>query len=458
MRTYQDLEACGDDLEKRAAFILDAVHDHKNSPLYKKAVEAQLYYEGENPTITQYEKIIYDMQGRAYRDMYTANHKIASSFFRFAVKQEYNYLLGNGVSFSKSSTKKKLGTDFDIKVSRAGEYALIGGVSFGFWNLDHLDVFEVTEFVPLEDEESGGLRAGIRFWQLDPEKSLRCTLYEPDGFTEYRMEKGKALEILAEKRPYILHTKAAKLDSTVIIEGENYPGFPIIPLKNNRKCKSELNGKRNTIDALDLACSNMVNNVDEGNLIYWVLTNCGGMDDLDDAEFVEQLRLSHVTHVDGEEGARAEAHTIEAPFQGTQATIDMLEKKLYQDFQAFDASAVTAGNQTATAIKASYVPLDLKVDDFERQVTEFILKILELAGIDDQPAYTRNKIVNTLEEMQTLAMMEPWTDDVYMTKKFLSIVGDGDMAEEILKRREAETLGRFDGGNETEDEEESKDE
>lgn len=451
MRTYQDLEACGDDPKKRAAFILDAIRDHKNSPLYEKAVEAQLYYEGENPTITRYEKIIYDMQGRAYRDMYTANHKISSSFFGFAVKQEYNYLLGNGVSFGKSSTKKELGPDFDIKVSRAGEYALIGGESFGFWNLDHMDVFEVTEFVPLEDEENGGLRAGIRFWQLDPEKPLRCTLYELDGFTEYRMEKGQALEILTEKRPYILHTKATKMDSTVIIEGENYPGFPIIPLKNNRKCKSELNGKRNTIDALDLACSNMVNNVDEGNLIYWVLTNCGGMDDLDDARFVEQLKIAHVTHVDGEEGARAEAHTIEAPFQGTQATIDMLEKKLYQDFQAFDASAVTAGNQTATAIKASYAPLDLKVDEFERQVTEFILKILELAGIDDQPTYTRNKIINTQEEMQTLAIMEPWVDEVYMTKKALSIVGDGDMVEEIMKRRAAEDLGRFGENNKQQD-------
>lgn len=277
IRTYQDLEECGKDPERRAAFILEAIRDHKNSEIYKKAVEAQLYYDGENPTINRYEKIIYDMQGRAYRDMYTANHKISSAFFRIVVKQEYNYLLGNGVSFSKRSTKEKLGRDFDIKISRAGEYALVGGVSFGFWNLDHVDVFSIIEFVPLEDEETGGLMAGIRFWQLTPQKPLRCTLYELDGFTEYRMETGEALEVLKEKRPYILHTRAAEFDSSAIIEGENYPGFPIVPLKNNRKCKSELNGKRNTIDALDLACSNMVNNVDEGNLIYWVLTNCGGI-------------------------------------------------------------------------------------------------------------------------------------------------------------------------------------
>ena len=106
----------------------------------------------------------------------------------------------------------------------------------------------------------------------------------------------------------------------------------------------------------------MVNNVDEGNLIYWVLSNCNGMDDLDDAKFVERLKTTHVAHANGDDGAKVESKTIEAPYEGTSSTIDMLKKKLYEDFQCFDASAVSAGNQTATAIKASYVPLDLKSD------------------------------------------------------------------------------------------------
>ena len=64
----------------------------------------------------------------------------------------------------------------------------------------------------------------------------------------------------------------------------------------------------------------MVNNVDEGNLIYWVLSNCEGMDDLDDVRFVERLKTLHVAHANGDDGARAEAHTLEAPFTGTEAT------------------------------------------------------------------------------------------------------------------------------------------
>lgn len=424
-------------------FIRLAINDHVASDAYKLAVDAELYYNGENTTINRYEKILYDLQGKAHRDMYTANHKIASHFFGFAVDQENSYLLGNGVTFQDEKTKAKLGENFDQDMMEAGEYALIAGVSFGFWNLDHIDVFSFVEFVPLYDEENGALMAGIRFWQVAPNKPLRATLYEIDGYTDYRQDKEKDMEVMKPKRPYKQIVRQSDIDGTEIFDGENYPSFPIVPLKNGKKCKSEIIGKRNTIDALDLSCSNMVNNVDEGNLIYWVLSNCGGMDDLDDVKFIDRLKTIHVAHADGDDGAKATPNTIEAPFQGTEATINMLTKKLYEDFQCFDASAVTAGNQTATAIKASYVPLDLKTDKFESQVTRFIHGILSIAGIEDEPSYTRNQIINKSEETQTVLLGAEYYDDEYITKKLLTILGDSDQYEEMMKRKQAEEMDRL---------------
>jgi len=455
LKTYQDLIECGEDENKRIAFIKSAIADHKGSPLYKTAESAKKYYDGENPTINQYEKIIYDIQGRAHVDMYTANHKIASRFFGFVVDQANSYLLGNGVTFQNKTTKKKLGRTFDQQVSRLAEYAMIGGVSFGFWNIDHVEVFGITEFVPLYDEYSGALMSGIRFCQIAPDKPLRCTLYELDGFSNYIQTQEEDLHAEEQKRKYKQKFTIRKLYGLILgkefLGGENYPRFPIVPLKNNPNCKSELCGRRNTIDALDLACSNMINNVDEGNIIYWALTNCGGMDEFDAAEFIRRVKTTHVVwNEGGDDGSAAEPHTIEAPYNGTQTAIDMLEKKLYQDFQAFDASAVTAGNQTATAIKASYVPLDLKMDKFERQVTDFINGILTLAGIEDEPTYTRNQIVNKQEEMQTLLMFAEYVDDEYITTKGLTLLGDADRVEEILKRRAAEEIGRFEGVTEDE--------
>lgn len=439
--TYQDLLEVGANEKDRMDFVRSAVNQHKSTDGYRKAVEAELYYDGENPTINRYEKILYDLQGKAHRDMYTANHKIASRFFGIAVDQENLYLLGNGVSFKDDKTKEKLGKNFDIHIQRAGEYAIIAGVSFAFWNLDHLEVFRLTEFVPLYDEESGGLKAGIRFWQIDDSKPLRATLFEMDGYTEYIQNKGEDMGVFRPKSRY-QKTVVSSATGTEIYDGQNYPGFPVVPLKYNEKCKSALLGKRNTVDALDLATSNMVNNVDEGNLIYWVLTNSGGMDDLDDVKFIERLKTLHVTHLD-DDGAKAEPHQLEAPFEGTQATIDMLTKKLYADFQAFDSAAVSAGNQTATAIKASYVPLDLKVDKYERQVTEFINGILEIAGIDDEPTYTRNAIINKMEETQTVLLGAQYYDDEYITQKLLTILGDADAFDEMMKRKDAEAMDRL---------------
>lgn len=442
MKFYQDLMAAGQDEKARMDFVLGAINDFKAAKSTRLALDAKLYYLGENPTINRYEKIIYDMQGRAHKDMWTANHKIASKFFGFAVDQEVAYLLGNGVSFSNEKTKAALGATFDEDMMDAARHALIGGQSFVFWNLDHLQVFRTEEFVPLYDEENGALKAGIRFWQVADNKPLRCTLYELDGYTDYIKPKTGDMQPMVGKMPYKIKVRHTVADGAEIYDFENYPGFPIVPLKNGENAKSELAGRQTTLDALDLACSNMVNNVDEGNLIYWVLTNCGGMDEVDDAQFIERLKTTRVAHADGGDGAKATPQSVEAPFEGTQTAIDMLTKRLYADFQAFDAAAVTAGNQTATAIKASYVPLDLKTDKFESCVTRCIKGILTLVGIDDEPTYTRNQIVNKSEEVQTVLLGAEYYDDEYITKKLLTILGDADQYEDLMRRKAAEVLDR----------------
>lgn len=452
MLTYEDLLALGQNEAERIQFVQRVISEHTSSEEYKAAAIAEQYYNGLNPTINKYEKLIYDSMGRAHIDMWTANHKIASSFYTLVVDQEVSYLLGNGVMFGDDKTKGKLGAEFDQDMMDALEYARWGGTSFGLWNVDHVDVFKILEFAPLKGEETGALMAGVRFWQLEASKPLRATLYEPDGYTEYIKRKGEDMTTFREKRPYKLHVVRSQAEGEISVDGENYEGFPIVPLYGNKQHKPSLTGKRNTLDALDLACSNMVNGVDEGNLIYWVLTNCGGMDDLDDAQFVERLRTLHVAHADGDAGASVAANSIEAPFTGTQTTIDMLINRLYDDFQAFNSAAVTASNQSATAIRASYIPLDLKADKIEAQVTRFILGILKLAGIDDQPSYTRNQIINKAEETQTLILQAPYFDEEYTRKKLLTINGDVDQFDEISKRIDADGLNRMRPNGEDESE------
>ena len=442
MKSYQDLIAASKNEAAKMAFVFAAITEHKGTEPYIIALDAEQYYRGLNPRITRYEKIIYDMRGDAHVDKWTPNHKIASNFFNFAITQENQYLLGNGATFTKDDTKAKLGDDFDTQLQDLGKKALVGGVAFGFFNLDHIDTFSLLEFVPLYDEENGALRAGIRFWQVSPDKPLRATLYEEDGYTDYLRANDKSA-MLHEKRPYKLKVRTSEADGEEIYDGENYPTFPIVPLWGNDKKQSELVGRQGTIDAFDLLNSNLVNNLDEANYIYWVLTNCGGMDDIDDAKFIEQLKTTHVAHADGDSGATAEAHTIEAPYQASESAIQTIQRRLYEDFMCLDVNSLSAANKTATEIKAAYQPLDSKCDMYEYCVIEFVQKILELAGIDDKVTFTRSKVVNKSDEINTLLAAQAYLDDETIVEQVCQILGIADKTDEIIRKRRTEEQSRF---------------
>ena len=442
IRTYQDLLDVGQVEKDRMDFVLSAIREHKNSREYKLAEDAELYYKHQNPTIMRYQKFVYNQMGKAVPDIWSANNKIASNWYNYFTTQAVSYLLGNGVSFNDESTKEKLGKDFDKRVQDCATAAKNGGIGFGFWNYDHLEVFKLTEFVPLYDEDDGGLKAGIRFWQIDDSKPLRATLYELDGYTDYIKRKDEDVTILHNKRAYKQIIRKSEVEGETILDGENYPGFPIVPMWNVNR-QSDLVGNQGTIDAYDLMVSGLINNVSEGEFIYWILKNCGGMNEVDDAKFIEQLKLTRVAHADGDEGAGVEAHNVSVEFKASAEALDRLTAQLYKDFMALKVEDVSAGSVTATQIVAAYEPINQKTDQFECQVTAFIDGILALAGIEDKPTYTRSQMSNQSELLEMVLQCAEYLDDEYITTKILTLLGDADKAQEVLRRKDAEAAERY---------------
>lgn len=441
--TYNDLTDIGQNEQQRMEFVLSAIREHKGSDLYKTAYDAELYYKHQNPTIMRYQRWVYNAFGQKVPDVWSPNNKIASNWYNYFTTQAVSYLLGNGVTFGKKeATKDKLGKDFDKKVQDIATHAKNGGIGFGFWNYDHLEVFKLTEFVPLYDEDDGGLKAGIRFWQIDDQKPLRATLYELDGYTDYIKRKDEDVTILHDKRAYKQIIRKSEVEGETILDGENYPGFPIVPLWNVNR-QSDLVGNRCTIDAYDLMVSGLINNVSDGEFIYWILKNCGGMNEVDDARFIEQLKLTHTAHADGDDGASVEAHNVSVEFEATAEALDRLTEQLYADFMALRVQDLSAGNKTATEITAAYEPINQKTDQFEYQVTEFINGILTLAGIEDEPTYTRSQMSNQSELLDMVLQCAEYLDDEYVTTKILTLLGDTDKAQEVLKRKDAEAADRY---------------
>lgn len=440
MKTYQDLIALGEDEKARKDFILQAINEHKTSNMYITASDAELYYKRQNPTIMRAQKWVYNVLGQRVPDVWVANHKIPSNYYFYFVTQSVQFLLGNGISFNEEKTKKRLGKGFDNVVQKAATNAMNGGVSFGFWNSDHLEQFSVTEFVPLYDEENGALKAGIRFWQVTDKKPLRATLYEMDGLTEYIKPKNDDIIILQEKRPYVQIVAQSAASGTAILDGQNYPGFPIVPLFYINK-QSAIEGGREVIDAYDLMASALVNNVDDANIIYWVIKNAGGMDDMDDQKFLERIKTMHVVHTEGDEDVSS--HQIDVPFEASETALNRLRSQLFDDFMALDVKQIASGAATATQIKAAYEPLNAKTDLFEYLVTDFIHGIFELIGIDDEPTYTRSLIINQQETIQNLITASEYLSSEYITKKVLEVLGDADNTEEVLSEMLTEDVSRY---------------
>ena len=441
IKTYNDLLEVGEVERERMNFVLTTIKDHKGSAEYKLAVDAELYYAHQNPTIMNFQKFVYNQFGKAVPDIWSANNKVASNWHNYFTTQSVSYLLGNGITFKEDSNKEKLGDKFDRMVEKAAAHAKNAGVAFGFWNLDHLEVFSLNEFVPLYDEEDGGLKAGVRFWQIDDNKPLRATLYELDGYTDYIKRKDEDIEVLHDKRAYKEIVRTSEVEGEVIIDGENYPGFPIVPLWNVNR-QSDLAGNRGTIDAYDLMISGLVNNVSDGEFIYWILKNCGGMDAMDDARFIEQLKLTHVAHADGDDGAEVEGHNVSVEFQATAEALDRLERQLFKDYMGLKVDDISAG-ATNDQIQSAYEPLNQKTDQFEYCVTDFIMGILELAGIEDEPTYTRSQMSNRAETLDMVLQSAEYLDVEYVTKKILTLLGDADELEEVLKRKAELELNRY---------------
>lgn len=440
MKTYQDfLEVAEKSERERMEFVLSAINNHKDSDLYKQAVIAKEYDAHRNVTIANFQKLLYTLNGKVIPDNYSPNYKLRSNFFANFITQETQYLLGNGVTLKKEENKAKLGAGFDTRLQDAAHDALVGGVSYGFWNLDHLEVFDVTEFVPLLDEENGALRSGIRFWQVCTSKPLRATLFEPDGFTQYIRRSGEEMMILEPKRGYVAVEATSEIDGTELLAYQNYPGFPIIPMYGNRAKQSELVGQREAIDCYDLIKSGFANTVDDASVIYWTISNAGGMDEIDMARFKESMRRIGVGLVD-DDGAKAEAHTLTIPVEAREALLSRISDDLYRDFQMLDVTKLQGGQKTATEINAAYQSMDNKVDQFEYCVIDFLQALFKIVGIEDEPSFTRSKVTNQLEQTQMVLLAANYLDDETILNK-LPWLTQEEVAE-ILKRKAAEDIER----------------
>lgn len=400
--TYQTFE------EEKAAgrltdFVQDFVRQHESSEPVKLAKQADLYDRWKNPGAESFSRAYAEMLNRLNKGMrreVVRPDMVKSNLFRKLNVQRAAYSLGNGVTFAEDSVKDKLGKRFDETLFTAGYYALIHGESFVWWNKDHITVYKLDEFAPLYDEETGVLRAGVRYWQLNPDTPIHYTLYEEDGYTEYTYnEKTYRVEETAGKKHYIVTTVTTDEGGLDDMLGENYSSLPIVPLWGSDLHQSTLVGLKAYIDNMDLVMSGFCNDLQDCAQVYWLCENFGGMTDQDLQDFMTKLNLYHIAGADTSQGGKITPYTTEIPVTARQTLMQLLHERAYEDFGGLDVHCVSA-DSTNDHLDAAYEPLNHNADDFEKQLIGCIQQIAEIAGIGEvSPIFTRSKIVNTAEQV-----------------------------------------------------------
>lgn len=445
MKTYQDLQEA---ITKGTLgeFLRSAVREHQGSKAYKDAVDGMAYYNKHNITIEKFQKFLFTLSGNKTPDIWSSDYRLKTLMFRRLVLQEVGYICANGMSMDG---KEKLGTDFDNKLQTAAKLALAQGVAFGYWNLDHLEVFSFADtpgnpgFVPLLDEKTSELMAGIRYWfrETGNKTLFRATLYELDGVSEWAAEGSDDATMITAKRAYIL--KELRNDLGVVdVCDENYTRLPIATLYGNDTHESELVGLRGSIDCYDFIKSGFANQIDDTSGVYWILKNTGAMDDKDLAQFVQRMKSVKATMVDGSDGTAAEAHTLDVPVEARKTMLDILRRDLYEDAQMLDVAALAGAEKTATEISAAYQPQDNKCSDFEYFLIDFIRQICAVAGINDpEPTFTWNKVINQAETTNMVISAAEFLDDETTLRHLPWILPEE--VPEILKRRDEADLKRM---------------
>ena len=449
MLTYQDFEKAVDAGET-LGFIAKAISQHTESQAYLTALTADEYDHQRDVTVLNYTKFIAEHSGSDLVNATAANNKISSNFFHRLNTQRATYSLGNGIDFAQEGLKDKLGPWFDKDFFRLAYKSLIHGECFGFWNVDRLYVFPITEFVPIYDELTGALRAGIRFWRMDTTKPMNAVLYEENGYTRYISDDKSAGYEFKEsepKRSYVVNGIRTQHDGFEPTGNENYSTLPIKRMKGSDLHQSTLVGMQERIDSYDLIQSGFANDLQDCAQIYWIIENCGGMSDSDLQNFLNKLNRDHIATADtkgmGVESNSLKPYVQEVPFESRVAYLKHIRSAIYEDFGALDVTNMAAVNQTATAIEAAYQPMDENADDFEYQCIEFVQQIMGLLGVSEEeatPIFKRNRISNQYEQTQMIMLAANYLDDEAVLDKlpWISV----DEVEDILKRRSIEISER----------------
>ena len=389
-------------------FVTKAVDDYKTSTDYSAMLENEQYYMGNNPFLMSMSNRV-NIEGTSI-DL-APKIKIPSSHFRIIVDHIVGRIWDNPVQYGLNGENATVGTilgsQFNRTVKSNATFSAIHKVSYAFYNMNHVQMFKATEFMPLYDENAGSMIAGIRFWQLDDKKPLNIQLYEIDGFTWWtKNPDSEDLTLLQPKTPYVQTIIRYPIGAgrTEIIADSNYPVLPIVPLYQNALKTSELTLPiRSNINAYDAIKTGFVDEILRNKLLIWEITGHGG-NPTQLKEMVDKFEALGIMALRDEE-AKVNAKINTIPHTTHTVALAEIEDSIWRDAMITDAEKMTGSSMTQVAIQAATMREMKKMSNVEAEAREFVRQLLFLAGVEPETiTFTHTTVSNDLEITNRLMM------------------------------------------------------
>lgn len=390
---------------KTSEKMLAVISAWENSSDFKGMEIGRDYMNGENTTISLVRKMYFSdprpaldktgaqimgadgnpkMLGGVFVDNpYVANNKIGYGVFADIVSQKVNTLLDEtpkietdkGVIIAPEFIRN-LG--YALKI--AGNKASAQTYAYLYLQRDNkISVFKTENCIPYFSEYTGELVGLIRYWRItaNNEKIMYVETYLPDGITTYRTTPQRPNELSVYKP-----TEGYKYSNLSDVMGtrkqaENMQ-YPVIMLANNENNKSDLKASvRAKIDAIDIAASGLMDNIEDFSDLFWVVKNNAGMDGEVFADFAANIKRTKKVVITGAD-SDVTTRQVEIPTEARMRFIEEMKKELVFETGILDSAALTGSSLTNVAIKAATLKLRQRVSEFEWQVYNLARKAVDI--------------------------------------------------------------------------------
>lgn len=180
--------------------------------------------------------------------------------------------------------------------------------------------------------------------------------------------------------------------------------IPFIPFWNNNIHTDDLKNIKPLIDVYDKVFSGFINDLDDVQVLIFVLSGYGGTD-LNG--FLQDLKKYKAINLDSDENSGISTLNIEIPIEARNSVLEATRKAIFEQGQGFDPQPENFGNQSGEALKFMYSLLEMKTGlmetEFRLGFAKLVRAVCRSAGIlckNVTQVWTRTRIKNDTELAQ----------------------------------------------------------